>query len=47
MNIPVTVEQTIARMKREIVEDVLAGHVPLACASFSELHDHRLVKESV
>lgn len=41
MKIPVTLEQTIARMKREIVEDVVAGHVPLNCGSFGDLHDHR------
>lgn len=41
MNIPVTLEQTIARMKREIVEDVVAGHVPLNCGSFGDLQDHR------
>ena len=41
MNAPVTLEKTIERMKAEIVEDVLTGHVPLNCATFGELHDYR------
>lgn len=39
--IPVTLQSTINRMKREIIQDVLEGHVPVACASFVSLHDHR------
>lgn len=39
--IPVTLEKTISRIKREIIADVLAGYVPVDCASFSSLHDYR------
>jgi hypothetical protein len=45
MNAPVTLEKTIERMKREIVEDVLTGHVPLNCATFGELHGYRDANE--
>lgn len=35
-----TVEESVARMKREIIEDVRSGRVPADCPSFSALHDH-------
>lgn len=31
---------TIERAKREVIEDVRAGRVPVGVRSFSELHDH-------
>lgn len=33
-------EQLVARMKREILEDMQAGIVPVTVDSFSKLHDY-------
>lgn len=38
--IPVTLAETIKRMKEEITHDSLAGQVPANCTSFGELHDY-------
>lgn len=35
-----TLEQTVERMKSEILADMRAGRVPETCHSFSELHDY-------
>lgn len=35
-----TLDESIERMKQEIIDDVGAGQVPADCSSFSELHDH-------
>ncbi|MDP1559078.1 MAG: hypothetical protein Q8K59_12885 [Nitrosomonas sp.] len=32
--------ESIERMKQEILEDIKAGRVPADCPSFSSLHDH-------
>lgn len=34
-------ENLIAQMKEEILDDVRRGFVPRNCASFGELHDYR------
>jgi hypothetical protein len=39
MTIP-TIEQTVARMKREILAEMDAGTIPRNVSSFSELHDY-------
>ena len=33
-------DESIERMKQEIIEDITAGRVPADCPSFSELHDY-------
>ncbi len=35
-----TLDESIERMKNEILEDIKAGRVPADCPSFSALHDH-------
>ena len=35
-----TLDESIERMKHEIIEDVKAGRVPAECPSFSALHDY-------
>ena len=35
-----TLNESIERMKQEILEDIKAGQVPADCPSFSSLHDH-------
>lgn len=35
-----TLDESIERMKREIIEDIKAGQVPVDCPSFSALHDY-------
>lgn len=35
-----TLDESIERMKHEIIDDVSAGQVPADCSSFSELHDY-------
>jgi hypothetical protein len=35
-----TINESIERMKREILEDIKAGRVPADCQSFSALHDY-------
>lgn len=35
-----TLEQTVERMKREVLADVASGRVPASVASFGDLHDH-------
>ena len=35
-----TIEETVARMKREILEEMDAGRIPRTVSSFSELHDY-------
>lgn len=35
-----TLDESIERMKHEIIDDVKAGRVPAACPSFSALHDY-------
>lgn len=35
-----TLEETIARMKREIIDDTEAGIMPANCPDFCHLHDH-------
>lgn len=35
-----TLDESIERMKSEILEDIKAGQVPADCPSFSALHDH-------
>lgn len=35
-----TLEATIERAKREVVEDVLSGRVPYTVSCFGYLHDH-------
>ena len=35
-----TIEEAVARMKREIILDVTAGKVAPDCRSFAELHNH-------
>ena len=35
-----TLDESIERMKQEIIEDVKAGRVPADCPSFSALHDY-------
>ena len=35
-----TINETIERMKQEILEDIEAGRVPPDCPSFSSLHDY-------
>lgn len=35
-----TLDESIERMKKEIIEDIKAGRVPADCQSFSSLHDH-------
>ncbi len=35
-----TLDESIKRMKHEIIDDVKAGRVPADCPSFSELHDY-------
>lgn len=37
---PPTLEETVARMKREILADISAGRVPASVKTFSALHDH-------
>jgi hypothetical protein len=39
MNTP-NLQETIARMKSEILADIVAGTVPASVSSFSELHDY-------
>lgn len=39
MNTP-NMQETIIRMKSEILADIAAGRVPSTVASFSELHDY-------
>lgn len=39
MTVP-TLDESIKRMKHEIIEDISAGHVPADCPSFSALHDY-------
>lgn len=41
----IDVEISVARAKREILEDIAAGYVPRDVASFSELHDYRDANE--
>ena len=36
----ITLEQTIARMKAEILSDMAAGRVPKTVATFGALHDY-------
>lgn len=38
--VPTELDETIHRMKREILHDVRAGRVPQAVQSFGALHDH-------
>jgi hypothetical protein len=35
-----TLDESIKRMKREIIEDIKIGRVPADCPSFSALHDY-------
>ena len=35
-----TLNESIERMKNEIIEDIKAGQVPIDCPSFSALHDY-------
>lgn len=35
-----TLDESIERMKQEIIEDIKAGRVPADCPSFSALHDY-------
>lgn len=35
-----TLNESIERMKQEILKDVKAGRVPTDCPSFSDLHDY-------
>ena len=35
-----TLDESIERMKQEIIEDIKAGRVPADCPSFSTLHDY-------
>ena len=35
-----TLDESIERMKREIIEDIKIGRVPADCPSFSALHDY-------
>lgn len=35
-----TLDESIERMKQEIIEDIKAGRVPANCPSFSALHDY-------
>lgn len=35
-----TLDESIERMKKEIIEDIKAGRVPADCPSFSALHDY-------
>lgn len=35
-----TFDESIKRMKQEIIDDVKAGLVPIDCPSFSSLHDY-------
>ena len=35
-----TLDESIERMKQEIIEDIKAGQVPADCPSFSALHDY-------
>src|SRR5450759_651537 len=35
-----TLNESIERMKQEIIEDIKAGRVPADCPSFSSLHDY-------
>jgi hypothetical protein len=35
-----TLEQTVERMKTEVISDILTGDVPSDVTSFSDLHDH-------
>lgn len=35
-----TLDESIERMKQEIIEDIHAGRVPADCPSFSALHDY-------
>lgn len=36
-----TLEQTVARIKREVIDDVKNGLVPINAESFGEIHDFR------
>ena len=35
-----TLDESIERMKQEIIDDIKAGRVPADCPSFSALHDY-------
>jgi len=35
-----TLDESIERMKQEIIDDIKAGQVPANCPSFSALHDY-------
>jgi hypothetical protein len=35
-----TINESIERMKIEIIKDIEAGRVPASCPSFSSLHDY-------
>lgn len=35
-----TLDESIERMKQEIIEDIKSGRVPANCPSFSALHDY-------
>lgn len=35
-----TLDESIERMKQEIIEDIKGGQVPADCPSFSALHDY-------
>ena len=35
-----TLDESIERMKQEIIEDIKTGRVPADCPSFSALHDY-------
>lgn len=35
-----TIDESIERMKQEIIDDIKAGRVPADCPSFSALHDY-------
>lgn len=36
----ITIDESIERIKREIIDDIKAGRVPADCPSFSALHDY-------
>jgi len=35
-----TLDETVLRMREEVLRDMATGRVPVDCRSFSELHDH-------
>ena len=35
-----TIDESIERMKQEIIDDIKSGQVPADCPSFSALHDY-------